>query len=116
MQLKSCVNMANVKSSSGAVVKLKCDTNCKTANVVYLISCCKCQKQYVGKTKGPLNLRMNGHRDDWKHCRFERSPVAEHFRSTERPSSNTPLFVAMTIAQSGQIRPGNLVRVTGSAD
>ena len=31
----------------------------------------------------PLNLRMNGHRDDWKHCRFERSPVAEHFRSTE---------------------------------
>ena len=31
-------------------------------------------------------------------------------------SSNTPLFVALTIAQSGQIRPGNLVRVTGSAD
>ena len=35
------------------------------------------------ETKGPLNLRMNGHRDDWKHSRFERSPVAEHFRSTE---------------------------------
>ena len=55
----------------------------KKCNVVYLISCCKCQKQYVGETKGLLNLRMNGHRDDWKHCRFERSPVAEHFRSTE---------------------------------
>ena len=80
---KMILGTQTVKSSSGAVVMLKCDTNCKTANVVYLISCCKCQKQYVGETKGPLNLRMNGHRDDWKHCRFERSPVAEHFRSTE---------------------------------
>ena len=53
-------------NSSSAVVKLKCDTNCN-----------------VGETKGPLNLRMNGHRDDWKHSRFERSPVAEHFGATE---------------------------------
>ena len=29
--------------------------------------------------KGPLNIRMNGHRDDWRHKRFERPPVAEHF-------------------------------------
>ena len=112
---KMILGTQTVKSSSCAVFKLKCDTNCKTANVVYLISCCKCQKQYVGETKGPLNLRMNGHRDDWKHCRFERSPVAEHFRSTEHDFLKTPLFVALTIAQSGQIRPGNLVRVTGSA-
>ena len=49
------------------------------ANVVYLISCGKCGKQYVGETKGPLNIRMNGHRDDWRHKRFERSPTAEHF-------------------------------------
>ena len=38
-----------------------------------------CGKQYVGETKGPLDLRMNGHRDDWRHKRFERSPTAEHF-------------------------------------
>ena len=66
-------------SSSGARVKLKGDTNCRTQNVVYLISCGKCGKQYVGETKGPLNIRMNGHRYDWRHKRFERSPTAEHF-------------------------------------
>ena len=66
-------------SSSGARVKLKGDTNCRTQNVVYLISYGKCGKQYVGETKGPLNIRMNGHRDDWRHKRFERSPTAEHF-------------------------------------
>ena len=59
--------------------KLKGDSNCRTQNVAYLMSSSKCGKQYVGETKGPLNIRMNGHRDDWRHKRFERSPVAEHF-------------------------------------
>ena len=68
------------KSSNGAKVRLRGSTDCKTMNVVYLISCGECGKQYVGETKGLLSVRMNGHRDDWKHKRFERSPVAEHFR------------------------------------
>ena len=59
------------------------DTDCTTENVVYLISCSSCNKQYVGETKGPLNKRMNGHRDDWRHRRFERSPTAEHFHSAD---------------------------------
>ena len=71
------------KSASGATVKLRCNTSCKTTNVVYLITCTKCGKQYVGETGDHVNQRMNGHRDDWKHKRFERSPVAEHFCSPE---------------------------------
>ena len=43
------------------------------------MSCGKRGKQYVGETKGPLNIRMNGHKDDWRHKRFDRSPTAEHF-------------------------------------
>ena len=35
------------------------------------------------------------------------------FTQENMTSLNTPLFVALTIAQSGQIRPGNLVIVTG---
>ena len=60
-----------------------CCAVCTTENVVYLISCSSCNKQYVGETKGPLNKRMNGHRDDWRHRRFERSPTAEHFHSAD---------------------------------
>ena len=58
------------KSASGATIKLRC----KTTSVVYLITCTKCGKQYVGETGDHVNQRMNGHRDDWKHKRFERSP------------------------------------------
>ena len=54
-----------VKSSSGATVRLRQNTDCTTENVVYLISRSCCNKQYVGETKGPLNKRMNGHRDVW---------------------------------------------------
>ena len=39
-------------------------------------------KTVCRETKGPLNIRMNGHRDDWRHKRFERSPVGAHFCSS----------------------------------
>ena len=93
-----------VKSSSGATVRLRQNTDCTTENVVYLIYCSSCNKQYVGETKGPLSKRMNGHRDDWRHRRFERSPTAEHFHSADH---------ALNTTRSGQILPGNSVRATG---
>ena len=67
------------KSSSGASVKLKRQTNCKSANVIYVITCTQCGKQYVAETKRALNERMNGHRPNRTKRRFQRSPVAEHF-------------------------------------
>ena len=69
----------NIYETINETIKLKGNTNCRTQNVVYLMSSSKCGKQYVGETKGSLNIRMTGHRDDWRHKRCERSPVAEHF-------------------------------------
>ena len=57
-------------------------------DVVYLITCTKCGKQYVGETGDHVHQQMNGHRDDWKNKRFERSPVAEHFCSPEHDFLN----------------------------
>ena len=82
------------KSASGATIKPMCNTSCKTTNVVYLITCTKCGKQYVGEIGDHVNQRMNGNRDDWKHKRFERSPVAELFCSPEHDFLTTPPFVA----------------------
>ena len=44
------------KSSSGARVKLKGDTNCRNQNVVYLISCGKCGKQYCYESAPSLSV------------------------------------------------------------
>ena len=35
---------------------------CQTTNVVYLITCTKCKKQYVGCTSAQLKVRINQHR------------------------------------------------------
>ena len=51
---------------------------CKTSNVVYLIECARCRKEYVGETKNPLHLRMNGHRSDY-YRKLPDKPVAVHF-------------------------------------
>ena len=53
---------------------------CKTRNVIYLIDCRKCRKQYVGETQNPLHIHLNGHRNDIAHKRTEK-PVASHFNS-----------------------------------
>ena len=62
-------------SSSGDSVKLNVNANCRTQNVVYLISCGKCGKHVVAETKDALDIRMKGHGDDWRHKRFEMSLV-----------------------------------------
>jgi hypothetical protein len=40
-------------SKIGTKTALKDIMNCKTANVIYLISCTVCNKQYVDETKLP---------------------------------------------------------------
>jgi hypothetical protein len=79
---KTCIVMPNTDvfvSKLGAKTSIKGQINCKTSNVVYLVSCTICNLQYVGETKQQLAKRMNLHRSDWKLCRFARAPMAEHF-------------------------------------
>ena len=50
---------------------------CTSVNVVYLITCLKCNQQYVGETKRMLKTRLLEHCGDTKHGRDK--PVARHF-------------------------------------
>ena len=44
---------------------------CRTKNVVYLITCNKCQMQYVGKTTNELRTRISGHRSAIKNSKIQ---------------------------------------------
>ena len=100
------------KSESGTTIKLRCNTKRTTTNFVYLITCAKCRKRYVGETGYHVNQRMNCHWDDWKQNRFERSPVAEHFCSPEHDFRN---HAALCLDQTRrQIEPGKRERIIGS--
>lgn len=58
---------------------IKHSLDCKSSNVIYLISCLKCQKQYVGETMQCLNSRFYKHSSDIRLNRD--SPVGQHFSS-----------------------------------
>ena len=71
VRCKTCRHIQPLKtfksSVTGNTYPIKATANCKTANVVYVIECRKCKKQYVGETENALHIQMNGHRSDIKH-------------------------------------------------
>ena len=60
---------------------VRVSATCKTTDVIYVTSCLKCFKQYVGETSQALHLRMNGHRSDIRLKKTAEKPVAHHFCS-----------------------------------
>ena len=54
-----------------------CDLSCSTTNVIYLISCAKCDQQYVGETKRKVSERLSGHRSSIK--KHANTFITRHF-------------------------------------
>jgi hypothetical protein len=61
--------------------QIKQDLTCSSTDVIYLITCKKCKKQYVGQTHQKCSMRMNSHKYDIKHYPDTLTTVAEHFNS-----------------------------------
>lgn len=76
-----CQAIEPTDSFSSAVTKelfeITDEMNCNTKNVIYLINCIKCQKQYVGQTERRLKDRLNSHRSNIHNNR--QTAVAIHF-------------------------------------
>ena len=58
------------------------NTNCQSTNCIYLITCCNCGIQYVGKTKNKILTRFNSHHYDISHN--SDTTVARHFNKCPR--------------------------------
>ena len=57
----------------------KQDLNCISENVIYLITCKKCNAQYVEQTHQKVSKRMNSHRFDILHYPESITNVSVHF-------------------------------------
>lgn len=62
------------------------DLCCSTKNIIYLITCTKCKKQYVGLTRKTLRERINHHRSTilTKQPRY----ISSHFRLPDHSITN----------------------------
>ena len=74
------------------LLRARVDATYKTSNMVYLIECTKCSKQYVGKTENPLHLRTNGHQSDY-YRKLPDKPVAVHFNTMGHTFENLTVIV-----------------------
>ena len=53
-----------VKSTAtDAVVELNSAVSCQTKNIIYCITCTKCNEQYIGQSERTLQDRFSKHRD-----------------------------------------------------
>ena len=66
-------------TNTSIAYQIKQHITCKSYNVIYLITCKRCQKQYIGKTNNPLHIRFTGTRSQIKTKKND--PVARHFNS-----------------------------------
>ena len=64
---------------------------CKSQYVTYLMECTLCKIQYLGKSKTPLNLRLNNHREDVNNPKA--IPACHHFKIHGHNFMNNAMFI-----------------------
>ena len=88
-------NTGKIKSHSTGKLFTK-NVNCQSSNLIYLISCNKCEIQYVGQTKNRLLTRFQGHFNDIAHDLD--TTVARHLnRCTTTSTTNKSTTFQITI-------------------
>lgn len=95
----SLIKSNQVKSThTGRKYTLKSNSiegTCLTTNLIYCITCSKCQLQYVGETKRRLCDRLREHRYDTNS--HKDSPVAKHFNQKGHRTSNIEIQIVEII-------------------
>ena len=76
--------------------------NCKTKNVIYLLSCKCCGLQYVGKTSQHLHQRLSGHRQCVQGNNPLHTYLYDHFRSHKGGFENCRIQVIEVIDNDGK--------------
>ena len=87
----------------------KCELNCHTENVVYLMTCDNCNLQYVGETVQELSERQNHHRNSiHKHTEDKHdTKLVEHFNEGKCKGKTYNLMIIETIVGTGRDKETN---------
>ena len=72
--------------------------NCKSKNLIYLIECKKCRKQYIGETKRHLHQRFGEHRRSILN--FGTTSVSEHFKQADHSINDVRLIPLEVISSN----------------
>lgn len=93
-------------STNGKSFRVRGTINCKSRNIVYVITCKKCRQQYVGETSRTLADRINDHLSAIR-CR-KQTPIGIHFGQTNHSISN---FSITGVERFEDTTPSNIRRI-----
>ena len=96
MQRSSTFN----SKTTGKTYKIFCSVNCKSSNVIYILTCSRCGLQYVGESMQPFHKRLNGHRSDL--TKKPHIPVSQHFRLPDHTLEDFNHMKICVIEQNGK--------------
>ena len=65
--------------STGRKYRTQTRISCTSSNLIYLIQCQLCNKQYIGQTRNKILTRLNQHYSTIRTA--QETPVSRHFRS-----------------------------------
>ena len=77
-------------SVTGETYTINHPLGCLSSNVIYLITCRKCQQQYVGETKRALKTCLLEHCGDTIHNRDK--PVGRHFNKNGHSAADITIM------------------------
>ena len=91
-------------SSTGLTRTINSHITCNSKNVIYMIHCTKCNKQYIGETKRRLKDRFNEHRRkiDKPDSTSPHTAVSEHFLANSDHSITNVLLIPIEIITSNR--------------
>jgi hypothetical protein len=87
-------------TSNSFSLRITQSINCKTTGIIYLITCKKCNKQYIGESGNSANLRFRGHDQDIRE-NLGFKPVSNHFNLAGHSRSDVTITLLRKI-QTGE--------------
>lgn len=84
------------------------NSSCADQNLIYLLTCHSCQKQYIGETKRSFRIRLKEHLADIKHMRD--TPVSHHFNQNGHQSQRLTAKILEIIPKEADNQRGTIIR------
>lgn len=81
---ENVISTESYKTCNGTTLKRNANMTCKTQDLIYLLVCAGCKKEYIGETGVSINQRTNLHRSHVKHEHYGKLKVSKHIRTCEQ--------------------------------
>ena len=72
------IECSSFQFKNGTVFRIKCSMTCTTKSIIYVITCRRCNENYIGQTGLTIRQRMTIYRQQIRNPRTRMIPLSGH--------------------------------------